>query len=195
MNHAHLELCSSPEWAETVETLVIPWVMEGGIDLGDDLLEVGPGPGATTNVLRTKVARLVAVEINPALAASLAERFAGTNVEVHQADATAMPFDDASFSAAASFTMLHHVPTTELQDKLFFEVARVLRPGGVLVGGDSLDSPDFRRLHEGDVCNPLDPDDLPGRLRAAGFAEVAVTAHREVPAVRFVARTASGQPA
>ena len=58
-------------------------------------------------------------------------------------------FPDGRFSAALSFTMLHHVPSAELQDRLFAEVARVLQPGGFLAGVDSLDSEDFRALHDG----------------------------------------------
>ena len=62
MNQEHLTLCSSAEWAEAVQRWIIPWVLEA-VDLGDDVLEVGPGPGLTTDVLRTRVARLTAVEI------------------------------------------------------------------------------------------------------------------------------------
>jgi hypothetical protein len=61
MNREHLALCSSAEWAEAVQRWIIPWVLEA-VDLGDDVLEVGPGPGLTTDVLRTKVTRLTAVE-------------------------------------------------------------------------------------------------------------------------------------
>ena len=39
-----------------------------------------------------------------------------TNVEVVEADATAMPSPDGSFPAILSFTMLHHVPSVTLQD-------------------------------------------------------------------------------
>ena len=49
MNKAHLEFCSSPEWARLVEDELLPWVLDG-CELGDDLLEVGPGPGLTTDV-------------------------------------------------------------------------------------------------------------------------------------------------
>jgi hypothetical protein len=47
-----------------------------------------------------------------------------TNVEVAEADATAMPFPDGSFSAVLSFTMLHHVPSVTLQDQLLAEAWR-----------------------------------------------------------------------
>jgi hypothetical protein len=57
---------------------------------------------------------------------------------------------------------------------LLAEGCRVLRPGGWLLGEDSLDDPGFREFHEGDVCVPVDPDTLGTRLLAAGFADVEV---------------------
>jgi SAM-dependent methyltransferase len=89
------------------------------VDLGDDVLEVGPGPGLTTDVLRRPVARLTAVEVDQALADTLSARLAGSNVEVVHTDATDLPFPSKRFSAALCFTMLHHVPSVELQDRLF----------------------------------------------------------------------------
>jgi SAM-dependent methyltransferase len=56
---------------------------------------------------------------------------------VVQGDATKMPFADATFSAVACLTMLHHLPVSELQDRLFVEVHRVLGPGGVFCGSDN----------------------------------------------------------
>lgn len=182
VNARHLELCASAEWGETMEREILPWAL-GGRELGDHVIEVGPGPGRTTDVLRRKVARVTAVEVDEGLAAALASRLAGTNVTVVRADATALPFPDGAFSAATSFTMLHHVPTPELQDRLLAELRRVLRPGGIVIGVDSLDRPAWRELHEGDTCVPVDPDTLEGRLRAAGFVEVEV--ERTEARVRF----------
>jgi len=188
MNEEHLRLCASPEWAETVQSLILPWALDG-VQLGDDLLEVGPGPGRSTDALRHQVPRLTAVEADATLAAALATRLAGTNVEVVHADATALPFEAGRFSAAASFTMLHHVPSPALQDRLLAELARVLRPGGILVGVDSLDRPAWRELHRGDVCVPVDPAGFPDRLRRAGFADVDVQI-ADFGRFRFTARTA-----
>ncbi len=42
MNEAHLRILSSQEWAETLQVEMLPWVAEAG-DLGDDVLELGPG--------------------------------------------------------------------------------------------------------------------------------------------------------
>ena len=96
-------------------------------------------------------------------------------MDVVHADATAMPFEDGRFGGAVSFTMLHHVPTAELQDRLFAEVARVLRPGALLIAGDSLASEELESHHEGDTYNPIDPAGLADRLSAAGFVDVEVT--------------------
>src|SRR6478735_4270421 len=62
MNTDHAELCASPEWAAHLHDEVLPLAVARA-DLGKELLEVGPGPGAATEWLRTKVDRLVAVEI------------------------------------------------------------------------------------------------------------------------------------
>jgi SAM-dependent methyltransferase len=125
---------------------------------------------------RARAAR--ALEIDPALAAKLRDRL-GARAEIVDGDGTAMPFADASFSAAACFTMLHHVPSPELQDRLFAEVRRVLRPGAPFVGTDSTGRGiGFALLHIGDTKVVIDPTGLEPRLRAAGFEDVAVVAER-----------------
>lgn len=185
MNEQHLELCSSAEWAETVEKWIIPWVLDG-LELGDDVLEIGPGPGRTTEVLRTRVPRLTAVEIHEDLATALAQRLQGSNVEVIHGDGTATGLPDDRFSGAVCLTMLHHVPSPERQDQLLAEVCRVLRPGGVFAGEDSVASDELRALHVDDTYVPIDPAGLPRRLTAAGFEDVEVEVNEF--AVRFRAR-------
>jgi ubiquinone/menaquinone biosynthesis C-methylase UbiE len=182
MNEMHMQMCSSVEWAETVERWIIPWVLDS-IELGDEVIEVGPGPGLTTDVLRAKVRNLTVVEIHDDLAAALAQRFAGTNVDVIHGDATRTSLDDDRFSAAVCLTMLHHLPSAEQQDALFVELCRVLQPAGVLAGQDSLASEELRALHDGDTYVPIDPAYLPERFEAAGFVDVAVDTNEY--AVRF----------
>lgn len=173
VNKSH-EICGSDEWRAVVRDSMIPWAI-GEIDLGADVLEVGPGYGATTDVLGDAVVRLTAVEIDPVLVAFLTERFAGNRaVLIAQGDATALAYPDGRFSGAVSFTMLHHVATSELQDRLFAEIGRVLRSGAAFVACDSLASPELQELHELDTYNPVNPDELPDRLEAAGFTGVNV---------------------
>jgi ubiquinone/menaquinone biosynthesis C-methylase UbiE len=178
VNDDHAQFCASEEWRAALRDEILPNVL-GTTDLGDDLLEVGPGYGATTDYLRDRVTRVTAVEIHPELAARLAERYAGTNVEVVEGDATALDFEDRRFSAATSFFMLHHVPTPELQDRLFAEVARVLRPGGAFVAADSMASDGLREFHHDDVYQPIEPADLAERLARAGFADAQVSVYED----------------
>jgi ubiquinone/menaquinone biosynthesis C-methylase UbiE len=172
VNRNH-DVCGSEEWRATVRDVIVPWALGDG-NLGDDVLEVGPGFGATTDVFREQVARLTAVEIDPELATQLRDRLAGTNVEIVDGDATALAFADDRFSGATCFSMLHHVPSPELQDRLFGEVARVVRTGGLFVACDSLSSDELAELHEGDTYVPIDPDGLAARLERAGFEQVEV---------------------
>lgn len=172
MNDGH-QVCDSPEWRTAVRDEIIPWAV-GQVDLGDDVLEVGPGYGSTTDVFAGLVPHLTSVEIDPDLAARLESRYRGTNVEVVVGDATGLSFADGRFSGAVCFSMLHHVPTPERQDQLFAEVARVLRPGSPLVALDSVESDGLRAFHEGDTYEPIDPETLPDRLAGAGFDQVEV---------------------
>jgi ubiquinone/menaquinone biosynthesis C-methylase UbiE len=186
MNKEHLEYCSSDEWAEAVRRWIIPGALQH-VELGDDVLEVGPGPGRTTDILREMTTRLTAVEIDAALAQALSTRLASTNVEVVHADATELPFPDRRFTAAVSFIMLHHVPSPAEQDRLLASVARVIRRGGIFAGVDSLDTAEFRAMHDGDICVPIEPDGFADRLTRAGFSDVHVDVNPYVVQFRATA--------
>ncbi|WNI20550.1 class I SAM-dependent methyltransferase [Streptomyces sp. ITFR-16] len=177
MNKGHAELCSSPEWAAHLQHDVLP-VAVARADLGKRMLEIGPGPGAATEWLRNEVEHLMAVEVDADAAALLAGRYAGTNVEIVHGSGAALDFADDSFDSAASFTMLHHVPTAALQNRLLAEVLRVLRPGGVLVGSDSLPSHALHAFHQDDVYNPVEPAAFLIRLQTLGYVDITLGVHQ-----------------
>jgi ubiquinone/menaquinone biosynthesis C-methylase UbiE len=185
VNRIHNVVCSSRWWARGVENKLLPWGLKD-VELGDEALEVGPGFGATTRVLARRPGRLTVLELEAASCERLRGEL-GDSVEVVQGDGTQMPFPDASFSGAACFTMLHHVPSPELQDTLMAEVLRVLRPGAAFAGTDSLGQGVlFKLIHIGDTCVLVPPDELAERLAAAGFETPRVkTAGRSF---KFVAR-------
>jgi SAM-dependent methyltransferase len=172
MNANH-SLCESPEWAEHLRDEVLPMLLRDA-DLGEDMLEIGPGPGAATDVLRHEVKRLTAVEVDEAAAARLRDRYAGTNVTVLVGSGDRLDFPDRRFDSVGTFTMLHHVPTAARQNRLLAEALRVLRPGGVLIGSDSLPSNDLHHFHADDTYNPVDPGSFVARLQAIGFGRVTV---------------------
>jgi SAM-dependent methyltransferase len=158
----------------------------GAVSIGPELLELGPGPGATTEWLRHRVERLTVLEIEQEAAEKLRMRFGDAgNVTVATGDATAMTYGDESFDTVAAFTMLHHVPTAAAQNRLFAEALRVLRPGGLFVGSDSLPSNDLHEFHADDVYNPIDPGTLLTRLQTLGFAQVTLIVDQ---GMKFLAR-------
>ena len=188
MNRLHHWYCSRETWKRHVGEDLVPAALDG-LEVGDDVLEVGPGFGPATEVLAQRARHVTALEIDPVLARSLRARLP-SDVDVVEGDGTAMPFADHRFSAAACFTMLHHVPSPPQQDRLFAEVRRVLRPGAVFAGTDSVGRGlRFALLHVGDTKVLIDPKGLPRRLEAAGFEQVAVSADRE--SFRFRGRAAS----
>jgi ubiquinone/menaquinone biosynthesis C-methylase UbiE len=173
VNPAHNVICSSRRWRRRVERKLVPWGIED-LELGDRVLEIGPGFGATTRVLVKRLGRLEVLELDPRYCQRLQVQL-GSRVRVTRGDATAMPYPDGAFSAVLCFTMLHHVPERQLQDRVFAEAARVLAPNGVFAGTDSIGTGTvFKLIHIGDTLLPVDPEELPGRLEAAGLSDARV---------------------
>jgi SAM-dependent methyltransferase len=173
MNENHARVCGSPEWAAYIQDEILPSLTRHA-DLGEEMLEIGPGPGAATQWLRDRVKRLTVVEIDEAAATKLAARYAGSNVQVVTGDATKLSYPDESFDSVGSFTMLHHVPTAALQNKILAEAFRVLRPGAALIASDSIASNGLHHFHEGDNYNPIEPATIISRLQTIGFGELIV---------------------
>jgi protein-L-isoaspartate O-methyltransferase len=125
---------------------------------GERILEVGPGTGYYTLDVAEWVKPDGEVDILDLQREMLDHtmRRAGerglANITPTQSDATAMPYEDATYDAAYLVTVLGEIPD---QDAAFRELARVLRPGGRLVVGELLGDPHYVRL-------------APMRLRASG---------------------------
>jgi ubiquinone/menaquinone biosynthesis C-methylase UbiE len=180
MNRLHRWYCRSTRWKKKLATEILPWSLEG-VDLGDEVLEVGPGPGLTTDWLHERCARLTCLELDRKLASSLERRNRGSGIQIDCGDATAMPYTDRSFSSVVLFTVLHHVSSAVLQDRLFAEAFRVLRPGGTFAGVDSMPSLLMKMFHIADTMVLVDPAGLRARLESAGFRQISV----EVGSGRF----------
>jgi SAM-dependent methyltransferase len=184
MNRIHQRYCRSARWRTEVHDRLFPWALRN-VDLSGDVLELGAGPGLTTDLLVSRAGHVTAIEIDSAAARRLAARLA-TEAEIVQGDATGLPFPDGRFDAVVAFTMFHHVPSPALQDRLFTEAHRVLRSGGTFAGTDSRTGPLFRLAHLHDTCVLVNPRDLTQRLATAGFCDVEVEPDRR--AFRFSGR-------
>lgn len=188
MNIVHRYYCRSRRWRHHVGQL-LPWATDGVPFAGMRVLELGSGPGLTTDWLAARVGSLTALEVDPRDAATLRRR--RPDVTVVQASATAMPLRDAAFDVVVCFTVLHHLPDSAAQDQLLAEARRVLRPGGTFAGSDSRWGPLFALAHVGDTMTLVDPAGFPGRLAAAGFGGVSVDVGRH--ALRFAATVPGGR--
>ncbi len=93
---------------------------------GREVLEVGCGTGLLLRRFAEIAKRAVGVDLSPGMLARARER----GLDVHEGSATQLPFPDASFDAAVSFKTLPHVPDLR---RALSEMARVVRPGGVLI--------------------------------------------------------------
>jgi len=93
---------------------------------GRGTLDVGCGEGRLTRHLASLGHRVVGIDASPSLVA--AARELAPEMELHVANAAALPFDDASFDLVVSFMCLHDVDDL---DGAVREIARVLEPGGV----------------------------------------------------------------
>lgn len=173
MNLVHRLCCSSRYWARSVERDLLPWAL-ADVDLGENALEIGPGYGANLRCLVNMTPRLTAVEIDAPMTERLQAKY-GPRAHIINGDGTATGLPSEEFSSVVCFTMLHHVPTPALQDRLFAEAFRVLRRGAVFAGSDGVHSTMFRLMHLRDTYNPVSPDALPERLRSIGFRDVQVT--------------------
>lgn len=96
-----------------------------------NLLEVGCGAGLTTRAILDilKPSHLSAFDFSEEQVARAQRRLARSAVvDIREADATAMPYEDSSFDVVLEIGILHHIAGWR---QAIPEVARVLRPGGV----------------------------------------------------------------
>lgn len=169
MNAFHRWYCRSPHWNRAL-TRLMPWAL-ANLRLGDHVLELGPGPGGVTPWLAAQSARVTTIDLDARVAASGAS---APSVRAVRGDAAALPFAPGTFSAVVAFTMLHHVPTVTLQERLFAEAVRTLRPGGIFAALDVRPSAVLRLVHLGDTWMPIALDTLAARLAHAGLQDVVI---------------------
>lgn len=116
---------------------------------GERLLELGPGTGYYTLDVAEALGEEGRLEICDLQREMLDHTMARAteagllNLHPSQADATGLPYEDASFDGAFLVTVLGEI---EDQDAALRELARVLRPGGRLVVGEVIGDPHYVRL-------------------------------------------------
>jgi ubiquinone/menaquinone biosynthesis C-methylase UbiE len=105
--------------------LAQPFADFAGVASGQDVLDVGCGPGALTSELVERVGTVTGVDPSEPFVAAFRDRYPGLRVEL--APAEDLPFEDASFDAALAQLVVHFMsdPLAGLR-----EMARVTRDNG-----------------------------------------------------------------
>jgi ubiquinone/menaquinone biosynthesis C-methylase UbiE len=171
MNFAEHLICSSSLWRYLTQRQLLPWLLSG-TSLGDHLLEIGAGYGAATSYLQTRVPRVTSLEYDHKSAMKLRSQGSDGIKATICGDAAHLPFTSQAFSSALAILVLHHLKSTQLQDQMFAEAFRVLRPGGILIVFEIPDSWFHRVGHIRSTFTPLAPSSAFPRLNATGFSKI-----------------------
>jgi ubiquinone/menaquinone biosynthesis C-methylase UbiE len=109
-------------------------VEELGDTAGKNILDLGCGYCYHTQRLAASGLSIIAADFSESALVRARETLAKAGlehrVELRQADATKLPFPDASFDNVLIWGVLMHIPEAE---KALLQAARVLKPGGKLV--------------------------------------------------------------
>ena len=157
---------------------------------GEAMLDAGCGPGFHLQELAAAVGpsgQVAGIDSSEQMIELARRRCAGiSDVELHAASVTSMPFAEGSFDAAISVQVLEFVADV---DAALTELHRVLRPGGRVVVWDvdwtaatwHSEEPQrgarVLRAWEGHLAHPALPRTLARRMRAVGFSRVLVEGH------------------
>lgn len=173
MNTAEHLFCSSSFWRYFSNRHFLPRMLSGA-QLGDHLLEIGAGYGAATSHLQARVARITSLDYDLRSIRKLKLRNNGGSTTAVCGDASQLPFAAETFSSVVSILMLHHLKSLQLQDQMFAEVFRILRPGGLFLAFDITHLWLHPILHARSTYTPVSPATVVPRLTNAGFSNVAL---------------------
>jgi ubiquinone/menaquinone biosynthesis C-methylase UbiE len=171
MNSFENWFCATGLWRYITEYRWLPWALEG-VDLGDRVLEVGAGPGAATAELARRARSVTSLEYSHDFCVRLRSRVDAARVV--QGDAAVLPFESQTFTSAIAVLVLHHLRSSEAQDRAFAEIFRVLKARGVFVALEIQDGWLTRVAHFRSTFVPVSADGLNSRLSVAGFSNVSV---------------------
>jgi ubiquinone/menaquinone biosynthesis C-methylase UbiE len=141
-----------------------------GVDAGMTVADVGTGTGFVSAGIAPRVRRVLAVDNSPAML-EVARKNLGelgiVNVELLEGDVNALPIESGSVDAAFANMVLHHAEDPEA---MLREMARVVKPGGVVAVVDEVEHPfAWMREEHADVWLGFEKEQIVEFFRAAGL--------------------------
>jgi SAM-dependent methyltransferase len=115
-------------WSQRLAPLFIDFA---GVADGEKILDVGCGTGSLTFALAgsADLSEIAAIDYSPVFVEEAIRRNTDPRINIRQADACALPFEDGTFDRALALLVLHFVSEA---GKAVAEMRRVVRPGGVV---------------------------------------------------------------
>jgi ubiquinone/menaquinone biosynthesis C-methylase UbiE len=171
-----------PMWRRYCEA-ALPWLPDGGA-----VLEIGPGPGVLLAEIAERARFAAGLDLSPAMLRRTQRRLRqiGRSPRLVEGNAICLPLASESLDAVALTFVFSAIPDGQAA---IDELARVLRPGGVLVLVDAWDPGPARRVAHflarvwtlfGDVMR-----DEATLMRAAGLDVIAQRAFGAFDSVRI----------
>lgn len=155
-----------------------------GVQQGQVVVDIGSGAGIDCFIAAEKVGptgKVIGVDMTPAMlerARANAKKANLSNVEFRQGEADSLPLENQSADWVISNCVINLAPDKE---KVFREIARVLKPGGQLSVSDIVvgDLPWWvkrsKLFYSSCVAGALHEEDYLNAIRASGLQEVQIT--------------------
>ncbi len=156
----------SVEWDEMRSSFYNAGIIDALIERSElseasTVVDVGTGTGFVAAGLAARVASLIAVDNSPAMLAVARRNLDGlgiTNVAIREGELDALPLDDDSVDAAVANMVLHHALEPA---HMLGEMARVVRPGGMVAITDAVEHPyEWMRSEQADVWLGFSPTSI-----------------------------------
>lgn len=193
MSSVEAAFCRSAPWRGFARHTVLPWALRDA-EVGSNVLEIGGGSGAMAYefLKRERHIHLTMADLDPGMVTVARRRLQpfGDRATVVQGNASSLEFPDGQFDTLCTWLMLHH---TIRWPEVLAEAARVLRPGGTIVGYDLTDSGPARTVHHVDrsAHRMIRPDDLFTQLEQLDFERITVDSALVGLVMRFRAKRPS----
>ena len=153
-----------------------------GVEKGMDVLDLGCGTGILFDMLRRKVTEsgsVTGVDFSYEMAQQAHRNFPFANVNVIDADAVSLPFDDSTFDMAVAFAAFPHFSD---QQRAIDEIHRVLKDGRKFYIIHLISSKELAEVHHR-LGGIVEHDEIPPEsslrdmLNSSKFTDISIEDH------------------